>query len=75
MTSKKKLNSVQGEIEAAGLGIQREKVVYPQLASVVEREREREREAVGTSVSRVLRLVEHTLMFYGSISFVYMYRK
>ena len=42
MTSKKKLNSVQGEIEVAGLGIQREKVVYPQLASVVERERERE---------------------------------
>ena len=41
MTSKKKLNSVQGEIEVAGLGIQREKVVYPQLASVVERERER----------------------------------
>ena len=45
MTSKKKLNSVQGEIEVAGLGIQREKVVYPQLASVVERERERERES------------------------------
>ena len=43
MTSKKKLNSVKGEIEAAGLGIQREKVLPS--TSVAERDKDKERES------------------------------
>ena len=43
LTSKKKLNSVKGEIEAAGLGIQREKVLPS--TSVAERDKDKERES------------------------------